>query len=133
MAFGQGHTAWNNIAPTELIHKHKEEIKRFERVLRRISRFEWFYAFVRIRTVLRWNRFSKSFRDHLVFPLTALFFGTGNQTPEVSSVVVARVFLDPDIRLFDYDPNFLLHQQPDFYAFCNLKNLYSTIAGSFRN
>jgi hypothetical protein len=50
------------------------------------------------------------------------------QTPRVSSVVVARVFLDPDIRLFDYDPEFLLSQQPDFNAFTNLEEIYTTIA-----
>eukprot|EP00045_Choanoeca_perplexa_P019564 m.3145 g.3145 ORF g.3145 m.3145 type:complete len:476 (-) comp4584_c0_seq1:3-1430(-) len=128
VAFGKGETAWNNIAPTALIHQHKDEIKRFGEVLRRISRREWFYAFVRIRTVLRWNNFSKSFRDHLVFPLTALFFGTGNQTPEVSSVVIARVFLDPDVRLFTYDEAYLLHETPNFLAFDDLGKLYGTVA-----
>lgn len=106
----------------------QDEIKRFGEVLRRISEREWFYAFVRIRTVLRWNNFSKSFRDHLVFPLTALFFGTGNQTPEVSSVVVSRVFLDPDVRLFTYDDQYLLHETPNFLAFDNLSQLYGTVA-----
>lgn len=128
VAFGKGETAWNNIAPTSLVLAHREEIERFGQVLQRIKNREWFYAFVRIRTVLRWFNFSKSFRDHLVFPLTALFFGTGNQTPEVSAVVVARVFLDPDIRLFDYDPEYLLHQTPDFLAFDKLSDVYARLA-----
>jgi hypothetical protein len=29
--------------------------------------------------VLRWCGFSDDFRNEMVFPLTALFFGTGNQ------------------------------------------------------
>lgn len=63
----------------------------------------------------------------MVFPLTALFFGTGNQTPNVSSAIIARVFLDPDLKLFDYDPDFLLSQQPEMFAFTNLEQIYTTI------
>lgn len=150
------------MAPTSLIHQHQAEIEKFGRTLKRISKMEWLFAFIPIRFTLRLFRFSKSFRDHLVFPLTALFFGTGNQverlvpdletwwqcacfpptsihlvvsswqTPHVSSVVVARVFLDPDIRLFDYDPRFLLSEQPDFYAFDKLSDVYGTIAHKMR-
>jgi hypothetical protein len=79
VAFGKGSTAWNNIAPTDLIRRHSAEIERFGRTLKRISKTEWFFAFIPIRRVLSFFRFSKSFRDNLVFPLTALFFGTGNQ------------------------------------------------------
>lgn len=31
--------------------------------------------------LLRWCGFSDAFRNEMVFPLTALFFGTGNQVP----------------------------------------------------
>ena len=48
--------------------------------------------------VLRVLRFSDTFRHQMVLPLVALFFGTGNQTPNVASAVIARVFLDPDLR-----------------------------------
>ena len=48
--------------------------------------------------VLSWWGFSDEFAYEMVFPLTALFFGTGNQTPYVSAAVVARVFLDPQLR-----------------------------------
>jgi len=64
----------------------------------------------------------------MVFPLTALFFGTGNQTPNVSSAVIARVFLDPDLRLFDYDPKLLLSQTPKMFAFKRLGDIYSQMA-----
>ncbi|RNA42037.1 flavincontaining amine [Brachionus plicatilis] len=72
-------------------------------------------------------RFSHEFINYMVLPLTALFFGTGNQTPSVSSAIVARVFLDPDLRLFDYDPFCLLSQTPQMFAFPNLESIYSTI------
>jgi hypothetical protein len=47
----------------------------------------------------------------------ALFFGTGNQTPNVSAAVISRVFLDPDLRLFDYCPQRLLNSVPQMFAF----------------
>jgi hypothetical protein len=47
----------------------------------------------------------------------ALFFGTGNQTARVSSAAVARVFCDPDLRLFEYDPQRLLSSEPAMFAF----------------
>lgn len=56
--------------------------------------------------------FSEDFRTQMVLPLVALFFGTGNQTPSVSAAVIARVFLDPDLRLFDYCPKRLLNSVP---------------------
>jgi hypothetical protein len=62
--------------------------------------------------VLKWFRFSEEFRNLMVFPLVALFFGTGNQTPNVAAAVIARVFLDPDLRLFDYCPDRLLNSVP---------------------
>ena len=48
----------------------------------------------------------------LMYTQVALFFGTGNQTPMVSSAIIARVFLDPDLKLFDYCPERLLNSVP---------------------
>ncbi len=93
------------------------KIKRFGKVLKWVKRFELVFIFVPISRLLKLMRFSDEFRNFMVFPLTALFFGTGNQTPSVSSAIIARVFLDPDLKLFDYDPDFLLSQQPEMLLF----------------
>lgn len=63
-----------------------------------------------------------------VFPLVALFFGTGNQTPSVSAAVIARVFLDPELRIFEYSPDRLLAETPRMFAFPNLETIFTTIA-----
>lgn len=42
--------------------------------------------------------------------LPACRVAAGNQTSRVSSAVIARVFLDPDLRLFDYCPKRLLNR-----------------------
>lgn len=61
----------------------------------------------------------------MVYPLVALFFGTGNQTPHVSAAVIARVFRDPSLALFEYDPERLLSQTPQNIAFPDLEELYT--------
>jgi len=72
--------------------------------------------------------FSKDFADHMVFPLVALFFGTGNQTPYVSAAVIARVFLDKELALFKYCPERLLSGTPEMFAFPNLEECYRVVA-----
>ncbi|CAF0908811.1 unnamed protein product [Brachionus calyciflorus] len=130
ISFGKGSTAWNNHGKeheTELVRRLRPEIARFGNVLKWVKRLEFIFIFVPIARLLKLMRFSDEFRNYMVLPLTALFFGTGNQTPYVSSAIVARVFLDPDLRLFDYDTSFLLSQTPEMFAFQNLESIYITI------
>lgn len=42
---------------------------------------------------------NQEFGDIVVYPLVALFFGTGNQTPFISSAILERVFMDESMRL----------------------------------
>nr|KAG5692076.1 hypothetical protein BaRGS_021508 [Batillaria attramentaria] len=127
ISFGKNETAWTNYTKTDLIQRLAPEIKRFGRTLRIINKLEMFFIFIPINKVLSWFGFSDEFRNEMVFPLTALFFGTGNQTPNVSAAIVARVFLDDDLRLFDYDSERLLSQTPEMFAFPKLEKMYQTI------
>ena len=125
ISFGKGSAYWGNYGEeTELIRRLGGEIKRFEGVLRWIGRLEPLFVALPISLVLRVFRFSKDFQERMVYPLVALFFGTGNQTHRVSSVLFARVFLDPQLRLFDYDPKMLLAQSPQMFAFAPLRDIY---------
>ena len=130
ISFGKDSTAWNNQGPefeTDLIRRLRPEIKRFGTVLKWVKRLEFIFLFVPIEKLLKLMRFSQEFRNYMVFPLTALFFGTGNQTPHVSSAIIARVFLDPDLKLFDYDSSLFLSQTPEMFAFQNLEDIYTKI------
>ena len=80
-----------------------------------MHRHEWYYVFVPIHQLLERQGFSQEFMDSMVFPLVALFFGTGNQTPYVSAAVISRVFLDPELRLFEYDDSRLLSTVPTMF------------------
>ncbi len=133
VAFGRGQWTWSNIgAPSELVKRLQPHIARFGRALRWVDRLAAVFAFVPIRAVLRLWRFPDEFGERMVYPLTALFFGTGNRTPEVSAAIVARVFLDPQLRLFDYDPARLLSQAPEMFAFQPLRDIYSALEAQLR-
>lgn len=127
IAFGRGRWAWNNQFPTDLVRAHAPEIRRFGELLELVQRFEPLFVAIPIDGLLRLLGYSATFRHRMVFPLVALFFGTGDQTPRVSSAVVARVFLDDRQRLFDYDPQFLLQQKPRMAVFPALAEVYGRL------
>lgn len=102
---------------SELTERCKDEIARFGQLLKWIHRFEPIFIMLPIERVLKMFWFSEEFRNQMVFPLVALFFGTGNQTPNVAAAVIARVFLDPDLRLFKFSPTRLLDSVPEMFAF----------------
>ncbi|KAL1525431.1 hypothetical protein AB1Y20_020289 [Prymnesium parvum] len=125
VSFGKGEHNWKNYERKPLQTRLKGETARFGVVIKWIARLEFITIFLSIDFVLRLCLFSDAFRHRMVYPLVALFFGTGNQTPKVSAAVIARVFRDPSLALFEYDPEYLLSQAPKTIAFPELKELYS--------
>lgn len=125
VSFGVGELRWNNYEETPIIVELRDEIKKFGKLLKKIKRFEPIFAFVPISKLMKWFRFSDSFSQNIVFPLTALFFGTGNQTPNVSSAIFARVFNDDNLRLYNYDPELFLASAPRMFAFPRLSDMYT--------
>ena len=82
VSFGKGtQTHWSNVGPSSaLAQRCAAECARFGRLLERVAAREWWYAFVPVRDLLRSNGFSADFAEGMVYPLVALFFGTGSQT-----------------------------------------------------
>lgn len=128
VSFGKGETNWTNHTVKPIVRAHEKEIERFGTLLEKISKYEAWYAFQSIEYVLKSNKFSTSFAKRIVFPLVALFFGTGNQTPKVPAAVFARVFNDPKLRLYDYDPKRFLSATPKMFAFPLFREMYEAIA-----
>lgn len=133
VSFGKDSCNWTNIADGQLLMSMRPEIARFGSVLRWIYRLEPLTAFIPIDPLLRILGFSAKFRHHLVIPLVALFFGTGNRTSNVSAALIARVFHDPRLRLFDYDAERLLSQAPKMFAFSPLEEIYALIAAAIQD
>ncbi|KAI0275499.1 hypothetical protein BGY98DRAFT_992293 [Russula aff. rugulosa BPL654] len=103
ISFGKGEHFWTNVFPSPLTERFAADVRKFGRVLNIVKLFEVVLALLPIYALLRLFRLSKDFGERMVYPLAALFFGTGNQTPYVASVILERVFKDPSMRLFEYD------------------------------
>ncbi|CAE6532278.1 unnamed protein product [Rhizoctonia solani] len=124
ISFGTGSNFWSNVFPSPLVRSFESDIAKFGRAVKTIKRLEPIFAFIPIQRMLSLFRFSPSFGERMVYPLAALFFGTGNQTPYVSSAILARVFLDPSMRLFEFDDRSLLASIPTMFAFPRLGDVY---------
>ncbi|PHH89171.1 hypothetical protein CDD83_6565 [Cordyceps sp. RAO-2017] len=127
VAFGRGEAGfWTNVFPSKLIQRYAGDIKKFGLFLKVIKWTMPVLGLVPISIMLRLFFFSKDFGDKMVYPLIALFLGTGNQTPHVPSAIVERLFQDPNMKLWDYDPVTLLPNLPTMFTFDHLHAFYCT-------
>lgn len=125
VSFGKGKEGfWTNCFPSNLVDEYSADIKKFGKVLKIIRWTMPIMGIIPIRIMLRMFFFSKGFGDKMVFPLIALFLGTGNQTANVSCAILERLFNDPNMKLWDYDPQTLLPNLPTMVTFPNLHNFY---------
>jgi hypothetical protein len=78
VSFGKGKDSfWTNVFPSQLVEQYSADIKKFGKVLKIIKYTMPVLGLVPIKTMLRMFFFSKDFGDKMVFPLIALFLGTG--------------------------------------------------------
>ena len=133
VSFGKNQHNWKNYNKSDLQEKLSSEIKKFGKVLKWVSRFEFVTIFMSIESVLKMFRFSDDFRNRMVYPLVALFFGTGNATSDVSAAVIARVFNDENLALFEYDPEYFVSESPENIAFQDLELFYEKMKSDLEN
>lgn len=78
VSFGKGEDGfWTNVFPSQLIDQYSADIKKFGKVLKLIKWTMPVLGLVPVKVMLRMFFFSKDFGDKMVFPLIALFLGTG--------------------------------------------------------
>ncbi|KAK7409025.1 hypothetical protein QQX98_008786 [Neonectria punicea] len=125
VSFGKGEDGfWTNCFPSKLISQFSSDIKKFGFFLKVIKWTMPILGLVPIRIMLRVFFFNKDFGDKMVYPLIALFLGTGNQTANVPSAIVERLFSDPNMKLWNYDPDTLLPNLPAMVTFDHLDMFY---------
>lgn len=125
VSFGKGREGfWTNCFPSNLIEEFSSDIKKFGKVLKIIKWTMPILGLVPIKTMLKMFFFSTEFGDKMVFPLIALFLGTGNQTANVACAILERLFDDPNMKLWDYDSESLLPNLPTMVTFPNLHDFY---------
>ena len=134
VAFGKGPDGfWSNVFPSPLIDQFSSDIKKFGKVLKLIKWTMPILGLVPIRVMLRMFFFSKDFGDKMVYPLIALFLGTGNQTANVACAILERLFDDPNMKLWDYDADTLLPNLPTMVTFPKLDQFYKDWAADLRS
>jgi hypothetical protein len=106
------------------VNQFSSDIRKFGKVLKIIKWTMPILGIVPIHIMLRMFFFSRDFGNKMVYPLIALFLGTGNQTANVSCAILERLFDDPNMKLWDYDPETLLPNLPTMVTFPNLHNFY---------
>jgi hypothetical protein len=85
ISFGKGKEGfWSNVFPSQLISEFEKDIKRFGWVLKVVHWFEIVFSLVPVWLLLRIFFFSKGFGDRMVYPLMALFLGTGIHPTKLS-------------------------------------------------
>ena len=100
ISFGKGESFWTNVFPSPITERLASDISKFGRVLKTVKIFEALLALVPVYALLRLFGLSKDFGERMVYPLTALFFGTGNQTPYVASAILVGVLPSPRLLLW---------------------------------
>ncbi|KAL8826790.1 MAG: hypothetical protein Q9170_007270 [Blastenia crenularia] len=134
VSFGQGKDSfWTNAFPSQLVDQFSGDIKKFGKVLKLIKYTMPVLGLIPIRIMLRMFFFSKDFGDKMVFPLIALFLGTGNQTANVSCAILERLFDDPNMKLWDYDSETLLPNLPLMVTFPKLESFYADWAADLKS
>ncbi|KAI1123271.1 FAD dependent oxidoreductase [Nemania abortiva] len=127
VSFGKDDTFWTNMFPTTLIARHRKEVARLTTLLKLMRWFEIFFALLPLRLVFRLFLFSDEFIDTVVMPMTALFLGTGNATPEVPAIMFERLCTSPTYGMwYKTDRNTVLSNQPPMVVFPNLSEFYET-------
>jgi len=80
VSFGKGKDSfWSNVFPSQLVEQYSADVKKFGKVLKIIKYTMPVLGIVPIKVMLRMFFFSKDFGDKMVFPLIALFLGTGKR------------------------------------------------------
>lgn len=127
VSFGKDETFWTNVFPTELLKKHAAEVRRLAAVLKIMRWFEIFFALLPLRLVFKLFLFSEDFINTIALPMTALFLGTGNETPRVPAIMFERLCTAPTYGMwYPGDKNTVVNNKPPMIVFPKFTDFYDT-------
>lgn len=127
VSFGKDETFWTNVFPTQLLARHQKEVIRLVRMLKIIRWFEVFFALLPLRLVFKMFLFSEEFTNTIALPMTALFLGTGNETPNVPTIMLERLCTSPTYGMwFPASKDTVVENKPPMVVFPNFSEFYET-------
>ena len=127
VSFGKDKNFWTNVFPTELLARHQNEVKRLSYVLKFMRWFEIFFALIPMKIFFKLFFFSEEFTNLVALPMTALFLGTGNATPEVPMIMLERLTTSPTYGMwYPSDKLSIASHHPSMVVFPNFSDFYET-------
>jgi hypothetical protein len=88
--------------------------------------FELLFALLPIKYLMKLFWFSDLFANAIALPMTALFLGTGNETPQVPSIMLERLCTSPTYGMwFPLDKRSISSTFPPMVVFPNFSNFYA--------
>ncbi|KAK8069594.1 FAD/NAD(P)-binding domain-containing protein [Apiospora phragmitis] len=127
VSFGKDEQFWTNVFPTQLLARHQKEIGRLVTYLRVMRWFEVLFALLPLRLVFKLGGFSDEFTNTIALPMTALFLGTGNATPDVPAIMFERLCTSPTYGMwYEPDRHTVVSNRPPMIVFPKLSDFYST-------
>ena len=127
VSFGKDNNFWTNVFPTQFIAKHQKEVKRLNFVLKFMRWFEIFFMLIPMKYFFKMFFFSTEFTNVVALPMTALFLGTGNATPEVPMIMLERLTTSPTYGMwYPGDKNSVVSNLPPMVVFPNFSDFYET-------
>ncbi|EFW22619.1 hypothetical protein D8B26_000731 [Coccidioides posadasii str. Silveira] len=133
LSFGKGKDGfWTNMFPTPLLQRHQHEIEKFGRALRAVRHFPFPLWIVPLKRFLWLFGLSREFGYRIVYPITSLLMGIGNEAEDVPCGILVRLFEDPEMKIWDYDPVGFMPARPPMFAFPNMTRFYMDWASGLR-
>ncbi|KAI8937841.1 hypothetical protein NX059_005534 [Plenodomus lindquistii] len=127
VSFGKDDIFWTNVFPTDILARHQEEIRKFNFMLKVVRWFELFFALVPIKILFKLFMFSEEFTNTVAMPMIALFLGTGNETPNVPSIVLERLCTSPTYGMwYPPDKKTIVGNMPPMVVFPRFGEFYET-------
>ncbi|OXG74909.1 hypothetical protein C348_05712 [Cryptococcus neoformans Gb118] len=127
VSFGKDGTFWSNMFATNLIVKHRKEVRRLVWMLKVVRWFEIIFALLPLKVVFKLFCFSNEFTNTIALPMIALFLGTGNATPDVPVIMFERLCASPTYGMW-YAPNknYVIDNRPPMIVFPDFSEFYDT-------
>ncbi|RYO13612.1 hypothetical protein AA0113_g10215 [Alternaria arborescens] len=125
VSFGKDDIFWTNVFPTELLARHQKEIKKFHTMLKIVRWFELIFALIPIKILFKMFWFSEEFTNTVAMPMIALFLGTGNETPNVPSIILERLVTSPTYGMwYPGDKHSVASNLPPMVVFPKFSEFY---------
>lgn len=127
VSFGKDDTFWTNVFPTEILAKHQKDIRKLVFMWKFMRWFEIFFALLPVQLVCKLFMMDEDFINVVALPMTALFLGTGNETPNTPAMMLERLATSPTYGMwFPPDKRSVASNLPPMIVFPNFTEFYQT-------